>query len=219
MNEETTNSAPEKPPVGIDPLRKVFLIILGIICLVFTVKSCGLPVPSRNHRQCLHHRPHPLHRPQVTGVVKAVAVENNTRVKAGDLLVQIDPDPFDAQLSEAIAKNEKAQGDYQREQGLASTRVVSIQDLAHARDDASAAAAEQRMAELNRRYTTIVSPVDGVVGGRNVEAGNTVQPSINLLAVVEGNPWVEANFKETQVAHILPGQMYPDSRCHSRKNL
>ena len=31
-------------------------------------------------------------------------------------------------------------------------------------------------------------------------------PSINLLAVVEANPWVEANFKETQVAHIHPGQ-------------
>ena len=33
-----------------------------------------------------------------------------------------------------------------------------------------------------------------------------MQPSINLLAVVEANPWVEANFKETQVAHIHPGQ-------------
>ena len=48
--------------------------------------------------------------------------------------------------------------------------------------------------------------MDGVIGGRNVEAGNTVMPSINLLAIVEGNPWVEANFKETQVAHIHPGQ-------------
>jgi len=135
-----------------------------------------------------------------------VAVENNTRVKAGDLLVQIDPEPFDALLADAVAKNERAEGDYQRAQGLANTRVVSVQDLAHARDDANSAAAQLRMSQLNRRYTTIVSPVDGVVGGRSVEAGNTVQPSINLLAVVEANPWVEANFKETQVAHIHPGQ-------------
>jgi membrane fusion protein (multidrug efflux system) len=144
--------------------------------------------------------------PQITGVVKDVAVENNTHVKAGDLLVQIDPEPFDALLADASAKNERAVGDYQRAQGLASTRVVSVQDLAHARDDAGSAAAQLRMAQLNRRYTTILSPVDGVVGGRNVEVGNTVQPSINLLAVVESHPWVEANFKETQVAKIHPGQ-------------
>jgi len=84
--------------------------------------------------------------------------------------------------------------------------VVSVQDLAHAKDDANSAAAQLRMAQINRRYATIVSPVDGIVGGRNVEAGNSVIPSINLLAIVEANPCVEANFKETQVAHIHKGQ-------------
>ena len=143
---------------------------------------------------------------RVTGVVQKVAVENNTRVKKGDLLLQIDPEPFEAQLAEAVARHERAQGDYERAQGLATTRVVSVQDLVHAKDDANAAAAQLRMAQLNHRYTSIISPVDGVIGGRNVEAGNTVMPSINLLAIVEGNPWVEANFKETQVAHIHPGQ-------------
>jgi membrane fusion protein (multidrug efflux system) len=144
--------------------------------------------------------------PQITGVVKRVAVENNDRVKAGDLLVQIDPDSFDAQLTDAMARNERAQGDYQREIGLAKTRVVSEQDLSHAKNDAASAAAQLRMAQLNRKYTSILSPVDGVIGGRSVEVGNTVMPSINLLAVVEGHPWVEANFKETQVAKIRPGQ-------------
>lgn len=144
--------------------------------------------------------------PQVAGVVQKVAVENNDRVKAGDLLVQIDPEPFDAQLADAMARNERAQGDYQREIGLAKTRVVSVQDYSHAKNDADSAAAQLRAAQLNRKYTTIVSPVDGVIGGRSVEAGNTVMPSINLLAVVEGHPWVEANFKETQVARIHPGQ-------------
>jgi membrane fusion protein (multidrug efflux system) len=62
------------------------------------------------------------------------------------------------------------------------------------------------MAQLNRKYATVLSPVDGVIGGRSVEVGNTVMPAINMLAVVEGHPWVEANFKETQVAHIHPGQ-------------
>ena len=212
MNEEVPSQAPEVVSVEVKPSkikpyhRRWGLIVIGCICLIFAVKYATFRFlhETTDNAYITGH----IHyiAPQVTGIVKTVAVENNTRVKAGDLLVQIDPEPFAAQLAEAVAKNEKAQGDYQREIGLASTRVVSVQDLAHARNDAQAASSEQRMAELNRRYTTINSPVDGVVGGRNVEVGNTVQPSINLLAVVEGSPWVEANFKETQVAHIHPGQ-------------
>jgi membrane fusion protein (multidrug efflux system) len=187
-------------------LRKAGLILLILLCLSFTAKYAIF----RFHHETTDNAYITAHihyiAPQITGVVKTVAVENNARVKAGDLLVQIDPEPFDALLADATAKNERAFGDYQRAQGLANTRVVSVQDLAHARDDANSAAAQLRMAQLNRRYTTITSPVDGVIGGRSVEVGNTVQPSINLLAVVEANPWVEANFKETQVAHIHPGQ-------------
>ena len=99
--------------------------------------------------------------------VKTVAVENNMHVKGGDLLVQIDPEPFDAALAEAKAKNERAQGDYLRDRGLAATRVLSVQDLAHAQDDAEAAEAELRIAELNRRYTHVFTEVfkDGVASG------------------------------------------------------
>lgn len=187
-------------------VRKFILILLGLLGVILAVKYAIF----RYHYETTDNAYITGHihyiAPQITGVVKTVSVENNTRVKAGDLLVQVDPEPFDALLAEAVARNEKAQGDYQREVGLANTRVVSVQDLAHARNDAQAAASQLRMAELNRRYTTITTPVDGVVGGRSVEVGNTVQPSINLMAIVEANPWVEANFKETQIAHIHPGQ-------------
>lgn len=207
MSDPITQTEAEKPSSKkSSPLRRGGLILLGLVCLGFTTKYAIF----RYHHETTDNAYITGHihyiAPQITGVVQTVAVENNARVKAGDLLVQIDPEPFDAQLADAAAKNERAEGDYQRAQGLANTRVVSVQDLAHARDDANSAAAQLRMAQLNRRYTTITSPVDGVIGGRSVEVGNTVQPSINLLAVVEANPWVEANFKETQVAHIHPGQ-------------
>jgi membrane fusion protein (multidrug efflux system) len=182
------------------------LLLLGILCAIFFIQYAIFSFlhETTDNAYITGH----IHyiAPQITGIVKTVEVENNARVKAGDLLVQIDPEPFDAQLAESVAKNERALGDYQRALGLAKTHVVSVQDLAHARDDANAAAAQLHIAELNRRYTSIISPVNGVVGGRNVETGNTVQPSINLLAIVEANPWVEANFKETQVARIRPGQ-------------
>jgi len=212
MNDENKSPAQHSEPGTAKPSkiqphhRKGVLIAVGVICAFMFLKYAifhFLHETTDNAYVTAH-----IHyiAPQVTGVVQKVAVENNARVKAGELLVQIDPEPFDAQLSDAIAKNERAQGDYSREVELAKTRVVSLQDFAHAKNDADSAAAQLRMAQLNRKYTTIVSPVDGVIGGRSVEAGNTVMPAINMLAIVEGHPWVEANLKETQVAHLHPGQ-------------
>lgn len=186
--------------------RNGILLAVGVICAVFFGNYAVFRFfhETTDNAYVTGH----IHyiAPQVTGVVKSVAVENNDRIKAGDLLVQIDPEPFDAQLADAAARNERAQGDYAREVELAKTRVVSQQDFAHAKNDADSAAAQLRTAQLNRKYTTVVSPVDGVIGGRSVEVGNTVMPAINMLAVVEGHPWVDANFKETQVARIRPGQ-------------
>ena len=56
-------------------------------------------------------------------------------------------------------------------------------------------------------YTTIVAPVDGVVGKRSVQVGQNVAPGQDLMAIVPlRDIWVTANFKETQLAHMQPGQ-------------
>jgi membrane fusion protein (multidrug efflux system) len=62
-------------------------------------------------------------------------------------------------------------------------------------------------AQLNLGYTTIVAPVDGVVGKRSVDVGQNVSPGQDLMAIVPlRDIWVTANFKETQLAHMQPGQ-------------
>jgi membrane fusion protein (multidrug efflux system) len=69
------------------------------------------------------------------------------------------------------------------------------------------ARAALREAELNLEYTTLTAPVAGRVTRRTVEVGQTVQPGQPLLAVVDvGNVWVIANYKETQLTHVRPGQ-------------
>jgi membrane fusion protein, multidrug efflux system len=61
-------------------------------------------------------------------------------------------------------------------------------------------------AQLNLSYTTIVAPVDGVVGKRSVQVGSNVAVGQDLLAVVPLNDvWVTANFKETQLTNMHPG--------------
>ena len=62
-------------------------------------------------------------------------------------------------------------------------------------------------AQLNLQYTTITAPVDGVVGRRSVNIGQNVQTGQDLMSIVPlRDIWVTANFKETQLTHMQPGQ-------------
>lgn len=67
--------------------------------------------------------------------------------------------------------------------------------------------AVQAQAELNLGYTVLRAPVDGVVGMRQLRVGLYVQPGTQLLAVVPlANTYIVANYKETQLADVEPGQ-------------
>jgi len=85
---------------------------------------------------------------------------------------------------------------------IRSAEAVSAQaQVAEAR-------ANLREAELNLEYTTLTAPVSGRVTRRTVELGQVVQPGQLLLAVVDvANVWVIANYKETQLTHVRPGQL------------
>jgi membrane fusion protein (multidrug efflux system) len=64
-------------------------------------------------------------------------------------------------------------------------------------------------AQLNLEYTTIVAPISGVVGQRSVQLGQNVSPGQQLMTIVpldSQNIWVTANFKETQLNYMRPGQ-------------
>jgi len=69
------------------------------------------------------------------------------------------------------------------------------------------ARASLEAAQLNLSYTDVVAPVDGVATHKQVEPGQIVQAGQGLMVVVPlQNVWVTANFKETQLAHMCPGQ-------------
>jgi membrane fusion protein, multidrug efflux system len=62
-------------------------------------------------------------------------------------------------------------------------------------------------AKLNLSYTTIVAPVTGIVGKKTVEVGQNISPGQQLMAIVPlDDIWVTANFKETQLRKMKPGQ-------------
>ena len=106
----------------------------------------------------------------------------------------------------------KAQVDQARAmvaQAMANHKQVSIHEADQASAEAAVAAAQADLesAELQLSYTTIVAPSDGVVTRKSVEAGQIIQPGQGLFTLIPLNDiWVTANFKETQLAKVRPGQ-------------
>jgi len=92
--------------------------------------------------------------------------------------------------------------------GTASKQVELLRaELDQARAALAHGEAVQRQAELNLSYTTIASPIDGVVGNRTLRVGQYVQAGTQLMAVVPTNgSYVVANYKETQLTHVVAGQ-------------
>ena len=85
-----------------------------------------------------------------------------------------------------------------------------------------------QVAELNLSYTKIYAPVDGHITNRTVETGNQIQPAQPLMAVVpltQTKIWITANFKETDLTRVRPGQKvkikvdtYPGKEFNGRVN-
>ncbi len=125
---------------------------------------------------------------QVSGTVQKWFVDIGTPVKAGTLLAQIDPRPYQAALDQArgalardTANLTNARQDLARYQSLARQNAISSQQLQT--QDAAAAAdaglvesdrAAVQAASINLSYTRIVAPFDGVVTSRSVDIGNFV---------------------------------------------
>lgn len=214
---------------------------------------------------------------RVAGAVKAVAVDDFQRVKAGDLLIQIDPADYDAQVAQSeaavagaqaaldnlanqvelqyatIAQAEaarvsaqalevQARQEQDRQQSLTETEAGTRQKFeqataayAKAQADVKASAAviaaqrhqlevlagtrKQRAADLlgakaaldaarlRLGYTHIAAPFDGVVSERQVQPGDYVNIGSSLISVVPlPDVYVIANYKETQLTRVKPGQ-------------
>jgi membrane fusion protein, multidrug efflux system len=143
---------------------------------------------------------------RITGVVTDVLVDDNQRVKSGDVLVKLDPSDYAALGLVAKANFQKAQADLDREEPLVTVHAFSEQDVEAARSTRDVDLAEMTLAKLQVDYATIRAPADGYVGRKNVEVGNRLSQGETLMVVVQPDLWVVGNFKETQLANMRLGQ-------------
>jgi membrane fusion protein, multidrug efflux system len=142
---------------------------------------------------------------RVTGTVLKVNVDDNERVKQGEVLVVLDPTDFEVQVAQAEANYAKAKADDERAQKLQGNGAISQQDYDQFNAALQVAAAQLKDARYQLVYTTIVAPADGRIGHKSVESGERITAGSALMAVVE-DVWVLANFKETQLGKMRIGQ-------------
>ena len=99
-----------------------------------------------------------------------------------------------------------SQGGLQQAEAKGIQTEVSRSDLGTAQAAIAQAQAALKNAQQQLSYTTLTAPVEGRVGRKNVEVGQQIQAGTPLMAIVSNEYWVTANFKETQLEKMRPGQ-------------
>ena len=224
--------------------------------------------------------------PELSGLIVEVPVQENQRVSRGQLLFQLDDQPYrlalakiDAEIETARAeirglraqwrtKREEikaaqsqfnyAQAEFERQSDLADKKIASTQKLQESRMTLDVArqrisAAEEDLqrieaalagdpkirpddhpkvkqlmaaraeALLHLRRTTVDAPLDGIVSKRPVPGSYATAGVPAMVVVADTGLWIEANFKETELTLVRPGQpatihvdTYPDARCSGK---
>jgi multidrug efflux system membrane fusion protein len=141
-------------------------------------------------------------RPRVAGEITAVAFQDGAQVRKGQLLFQIDPRPFVAEVDRLGAETERARAkaqlaaaDSDRGQRLLAQEAIAkeeaerlVSEARSAKADLGAAEAALRTAQLNLSFTRVVSPIDGRISRAMITRGNLVTPTDLLTTVVSDGP-------------------------------
>ncbi len=113
---------------------------------------------------------------------------------------------FDQAQAQALAADANLDSAHAQVKAAQADVSLSRADIESASADLAEAQAKLGQAQLNFSYTKIIAPRDGRITARNVQLGNYVQAGQTLLVIVPRDVWVVANFKETQLVHMRPGQ-------------
>lgn len=113
-------------------------------------------------------------RPEASGVVETIEVEEGQAVKGGQLLFGLRNEEQKARLAEALAARDLAQRVYDRVESLKGNDVLSIEELDRARAELAQATARVQIAQVELDRTEIRAPFDGVLGPRLVSPGDRV---------------------------------------------
>jgi len=157
-------------------------------------------------------------RPRVGGILLKRKYNEGSPVKAGQILFNIDPEPYKialnqarAQYNQSLARAEQAKREKKRLEGLIESQSISQREFDNASSDESisvAALAQSRanlkQAELNLSYTNVTAPVDGISGRFQFSEGALISANTSLLTTLaQVNPiWVRFSFSDNELKQL-----------------
>lgn len=172
-------------------------------------------------------------RPRVSGYIEKIGFTEGALVKKGDLLFQIDPRPFEAEVKRLAAelkrtqsrleltRSEHARGERLKAKNAISTEESDARATAAAEAEAAVAATAAALdaAKLNLEFTRITSPISGRVSNALITEGNLVAVGTSLLTTVVSTDTVYAYFDADESVYLKYTQMAkngerPSSRVH-----
>ncbi|QYJ89745.1 MULTISPECIES: HlyD family secretion protein [Shewanella] len=157
--------------------------------------------------------------PRVTGQIITMQAQDNSQVKRGDLLFEIDPSLYQASLNKAIANEkqaatllDKAKNEAHRAVNLekltpGAQSELTLNNLQNAIETAKAnllmAKAQVEEARLNLQYTKVTAPADGYITNLNYRVGSQVIANNPVVALIDASSfWIEGFFKETDLKDV-----------------
>ena len=232
---QSEGDEPGNPPQGSLLRRHRFALPLGLALLIPAAMAGYLYWDSAGHFQStddafIAARQFAI-APKVSGYITAVPVTDNQHATAGQVIAQIDQrdyrialDQAEAQLAHDQSLLAQAQKNLGRYQYLAKTNSIAQQQVDDqtffVEQNKSTVALDQAnvdTAQLNLSHTTIDAAQAGRVVSLSAAVGQFVQAGTTLTMLVPDENWVVANFKETQLDAMRPGQpvtltidAYPD---------
>ena len=154
---------------------------------------------------------------QVSGFIVSRSFTEGQWVNAGDVLFEIDNEPFTADLAKAEAQLEAAQANFTtnkrnflRSQKLVKSGTISQADFDRsegqyldAKANVTLAEAQIKSAQLNLDYATVTSPIAGYVGAKSVDVGDLVGPQSAALTTVKSLDPIQVSFKVDENTYLM----------------
>src|SRR3972149_6028954 len=162
----------------------VSLILIGAVSIFFYLRYKATHISTDD--AYVEGRIHTI-ASKVPGTVKSISVRDNQFVKIGDLLLEIDPVDYDVKVKKASSK--------------LRAEKSKLNEI-----EAKIETSKKQLSEFQRNIE-IRAPSDGYVTKKSVETGNQIQVGQPLMAIVPlDDIWIIANYKETQIEKVRPGQ-------------
>jgi membrane fusion protein (multidrug efflux system) len=139
-------------------------------------------------------------------LVKAEADYKRQQSLPQQATTQQDIDTATANWRQAEAQVKQAEAQVQQAEPVQQRVGQAVAQVSELHGQVGQAQARIDQADLNLSFTVVKAPQDGWVTKRSVEIGNYVTPGQQIMSLVSPEIWVTANFKETQLTHMRPGQ-------------